>query len=1408
VADLPTGTVTFLFTDIEGSTRLWEEQPEAMQVARARQEAIIGECVEHHGGSLLKTRGEGDSCFAVFSQATDAVAAAAALQRALFAEPWPDEFPMRVRVALHTGEAGPEDGDYHASAVNRCARLRAIAHGGQALLSRAAHEAARERLPEGVTLRDLGSHFLRDLAHPEQVYQLCHPELPPEFPPLKSGGAAMLDLEAYRGYLRSRFSAWEKQYTLLNVEPLVTVGAELAPGAAMPVPVTEAVERSERLVILGTAGAGKTSSLHFIAHAFSAGYPQGGGLPRLPEVFCLYLELARFQASPGRSPLECLLRLIEEELYVGGAATERPTPESVHRFLAENQVLLLLDGLNEVQTDLQQLCRRGIEDLARRHQGNRYLLATRPHAFSPLEGWDVVTLRPLGDYQIEGFIERHTDAPTARRIMASIRDREDSLLRVPLFLHYVAQIAASPGTQLQLRMGSRSGLVAAYAEYLLGRDDPPGGTAADLLRRGEQVQALHRLAEALQRAGQSLRLEDARRAVSDGSAYAVAGVAARLLDPLCERGLLVQEGGYLRFWHHTLQEHFYAGAVVARWREGRRSAGRVPRWLRRLLRDPGRHDALAHLVAQLSADEVTPALSAAARESPALALAWADDPQAEARAPDAITRCLQIFRASAGVARWYSWFGPTRRRAAGRLALFALGFGLVASSVLLNLGFRGLYPSGVWSALLFWIPATLCLILAVGAIHSHLIYWGTGGLEVLFGAGMNVRDPDLRFRLAGLAQEVSRRSIGDVKSLAQTLAQADLRADVLDLLRGSRSLYNSIRVLGFARAPDALPVLEGFLGYGNVYSVAAVDALEQRFPRFPEEREPIKEAAWNLWRGERRDRGLRQAARRLLLRAGEKPGGLSERAASALPRLAMGLGLALGADLLLGAIALVIAAAVPAASRLEYHLSPRDMPDVLLLLRSSYADFGLAVIGLNRKDVLDLALGWSLYVVALPGNPAAALASWGVLAKFATLFPARFLIGMVTLWASRRVGAGLIWSDAGRIGAQAIRGHAGFDGWAPKHYALWFFFLPVVGLPIYLLNRQRIRRNAAPINWAALEARLAAAQTGTKPDVMPAARVEEVDPAPPVRVPWRRRAWAAARCCGALQIGLVLLLVGTAELALQARYGRQEVFVASVWRGIDAQSHGRWTDAVRDFSRAIAMDPPGSGNWAAFARRGRADAYATGGQWQKAKEDYIQVVARDPSDLTSCYRCALVLLASGDLDAYRSACAGMLEHYRATPARNAWSATTVAWTCVLGPKSAGNPETPAALAREAASHDGFGSQAAASRTLGAALYRAGHFEEAVPRLLEAFRLGEVSLRRHSDEGLAKVECTALFLSMAYCRLGRKDLARAWFEAARPGENPFAPQLWDHRLEVELLRREAEALLRARPALGSSTRPRR
>ena len=232
MAVLPGGTVTLLFTDIQGSTRLWEDHPEAMEPALERHDEIVRQAIESHRGYVFKT--VGDAFCATFQSAGDAVEAVGRAQLDLRAEPWPADTPLRVRMALHTGQCTERDGDYFGPAVNRTARLEATAHGGQVVLSEATAVLVRDHLPDGWALVDLGSHRLKDLGRDEQVFQLVVPVLSDDFPPLRS-----LDNPALPNNLPVQSASF------------VGRRREVAE-------VRELVEASRLLTLVGAGGAGKT----------------------------------------------------------------------------------------------------------------------------------------------------------------------------------------------------------------------------------------------------------------------------------------------------------------------------------------------------------------------------------------------------------------------------------------------------------------------------------------------------------------------------------------------------------------------------------------------------------------------------------------------------------------------------------------------------------------------------------------------------------------------------------------------------------------------------------------------------------------------------------------------------------------------------------------------------------------------------------------------------------------------------------------------------------------------------------------------------------------------------------------------------------------------------------------------
>jgi predicted ATPase/class 3 adenylate cyclase len=305
VASAPTGTVTLLFTDIEGSTKLWERHWQAMQRALARHDKILREAIELHGGYVFKT--VGDAFCATFSTATGALEAALESQRKLISTEWEQTGPLRVRMALHTGAAEERDGDYFGPPLNRVARLLSAAHGRQVLLSAATHEIVRDQLPGGAGLKDLGEQRLKDLFRPERVFQLSAPDLPSEFPSLRT-------LEAYRNNLP------------LQSTPLV--GREREVGE-----IVDRV-RSEEVRLLTLTGPGGTGKTRLVLQA---------GAELLEEFSdgVFFVALATI-TDPAQVP-----SAIAGPLGVKESA-EQPLVETLKSYLYQKHLLLVLDNFEQV----------------------------------------------------------------------------------------------------------------------------------------------------------------------------------------------------------------------------------------------------------------------------------------------------------------------------------------------------------------------------------------------------------------------------------------------------------------------------------------------------------------------------------------------------------------------------------------------------------------------------------------------------------------------------------------------------------------------------------------------------------------------------------------------------------------------------------------------------------------------------------------------------------------------------------------------------------------------------------------------------------------------------------------------------------------------------------------------------
>lgn len=302
---MPVGTITFLFTDLEGSTRLWEQHPDAMTRALQRHDAVLRAAIEGAGGEVVKATGDG--MMAVFDGAPDAAAAALAAQLGLAGEAWDATGPLRVRMGVHAGQAEQRAGDYFGPAVNRTARLMAAGHGSQVLLSAAAAALVGDRLPAGAGLLDLGEHRLKDLGRPERIFQLVHPELPASFPPLVAARPGVAGLPAHGAELVGR------QAELDAIRGLVG-------------------DASVRLVtLIGPGGTGKTALAIRIAEDLAGSFADG---------------VAFVDLSATRDTNAMLVAIARG---VGlGEAIDGPVEQALTDWLRERRMLVVLDNVEQI----------------------------------------------------------------------------------------------------------------------------------------------------------------------------------------------------------------------------------------------------------------------------------------------------------------------------------------------------------------------------------------------------------------------------------------------------------------------------------------------------------------------------------------------------------------------------------------------------------------------------------------------------------------------------------------------------------------------------------------------------------------------------------------------------------------------------------------------------------------------------------------------------------------------------------------------------------------------------------------------------------------------------------------------------------------------------------------------------
>ncbi len=369
---VPTGTVTLLLADVEGSTRLWETASEEMSAAFANLDRTLAELVSAHHGVRPVEQGEGDSFVVAFTGSSDAVACALALQVAPLA-------PIRLRIGVHTGEVRLRDeGNYIGPAINRAARLRELAHGGQTVLSGITSDLVADLLPDGAWLNDLGTHPLRDLPRPERVAQLCHPDLHNEFPPLRERETvAVQRLPVQLTSFVGRVDEMSEIARLVDVNRLVT--------------------------LTGAGGVGKTRLAVHVATNLAGEFGNGAwyvDLAPITDPDVVAVTVARALGLPDQPG--------------------RPTMDTLLGFIRDRHMLVVLDNCEHLLDASAALC---VSVLGVAPRLTVLATSREPLGVTGEATWRVPSLS-LADEAIELFTDR------ARRARPAFRVTDDNAARI------------------------------------------------------------------------------------------------------------------------------------------------------------------------------------------------------------------------------------------------------------------------------------------------------------------------------------------------------------------------------------------------------------------------------------------------------------------------------------------------------------------------------------------------------------------------------------------------------------------------------------------------------------------------------------------------------------------------------------------------------------------------------------------------------------------------------------------------------------------------------------------------------------------------------------------------------------------------------------------------------------------
>lgn len=678
------------------------------------------------------------------------------------------------------------------------------------------------------------------------------------------GTDSPIDIDSYRHFQECNYKVWRTRYVPLDATPLAGLPGEgLRELQAQRLPVLDAVRDNQKIMLIGAAGAGKTTSLCFLSYAVNCE-------PSLLEIkenleadyldICIYVELGRLRAPSGLSSFQCILILIGQSLHAQGAFQGPPALSAVQEIFENRRILLLLDGLNEVHSAIRNICLQGIEDLAKRYPNSKYVITARPQTVTPLAGWQAFSVCQLDDQKIGMFVENssgHTDVFDLNKL---VRDMRANLLRTPLHLYFVNKLYQNNINGLENILSDRCRIMSYFVNFLFQKEAEEHSDRIDKQRWKEILQ---NLAVFLQITGQSVLLDDIRRYLS--TEKELGNGLDHILTLMCQRGFLVLDGVYIRFWHSAMQEYFFAASVAEEWRGSNREVGPPARKIAALFRDPQNQDALTYLSVHLSANEMIRAVDLAFQVNPPLAASLIDDLSVTDRSSAPVVHFIQRFDRIAHALKRYS-------------RLYVSSWWETAALLQIAAAAVGIFVIGEHKPPQAFFSIIQCMMLFLPFSIAALVYGRWSGiylakdrLPAVFSAITFAHNPWLKLQLTHIVQKISQSRLArsDVKRMARAVGSSQIQHDPRALLMDDGSLYISIITLGYIRQHDVTDILDSIVKMNNAYSIAAVDALTLRLRRFPDEKERIIHIFSECWRSGLLDLDINLKIKKGLVLAGK-----------------------------------------------------------------------------------------------------------------------------------------------------------------------------------------------------------------------------------------------------------------------------------------------------------------------------------------------------------------------------------------------------------------------------------------------------------------------------------------------------------------------------------------------------------